>query len=739
MRRFVAFLALTALTACDGSVEPTGPLPAAVATVTLSPSTLDMLAGASQQIEVVLTDADGNVLTDRTITYASSDGEVATVDNSGMVIALTKGSATITAASEGQNGIAAVTVEWAEFAPADATTLSGNQTFTSVTVPDGVKVTISGETNIVSEGDVTIAGTISGDCTALSINGATLTITGTVANSCSSGGSVDLDLVSSGDLTITGVTLESSGHINITNDTTLSDSDFDALLAPAVPARASNAGVSVCRIGGLVPVQGGVTRAADGEADSSEGGDGADGGNWRLDCRGDVNIDGNADITGGTEMNTPDAGNGGAGRDADVTDPTKTEVKGGKGGNGGQLRIRATGSVNFSGTSSNPTRILLADGGDGGDAVMTATTPGGSATATAGFGGKSGTFSVQANGNINIANPGGLEIVVGEGGKGGDATATGADGLPAQDGGAASATGGDGGATPDAQLRARGNVTGAANITMSGGNGGKGGASNANAGAGGNGIQTDKNGGDGGAMNARSGSGGDAQAKDLQGNPVGNGGEAGDADIGGGEGGDGFDGCSVDPPEAGGNGGQGGDALGVLGVGGSGVVAGTGGTLVVAAATGDGGNGGDGDAPGIGGKAGADNIVAGLGGTRVDQGPNFRDGSDGEPCPNFTVNASGLPADFTHQVGLTPCPQIIGTITITNNSSSESLSWTITAPGPLGTSGSTTGTLQLGAPMTITVIFDCSQASSFTETLQLVVVQAGTTTERSYTISGSVN
>ena len=59
MRRFVAFLALTALTACDGSVEPTGPLPAAVATVTLSPSTLDMLAGASQQIEVVLTDADG--------------------------------------------------------------------------------------------------------------------------------------------------------------------------------------------------------------------------------------------------------------------------------------------------------------------------------------------------------------------------------------------------------------------------------------------------------------------------------------------------------------------------------------------------------------------------------------------------------------------------------------------------------------------------------------------------------
>jgi len=715
--RCVALFSLVVLAACGGSEDPTSPPgPTAVATVSVSPTTVDMIAGDTEQLQVTLSDATGVTLTGRTITYASSSGAVAAVSSTGLVTAVGAGSATITATSEGRSGSTSLTVEWAAFAPRAATTLSGTNTFASVSVPDGVEITVTGDASLVSVGDLSISGAISGDCGELTVSGATLTITGTVSNVCSTSGSADLHLISTGDLTLTGAVLASSGDVRITNDETLSDSDFDPMmLVTGVAARAATGQMGTCTISGVVPVQGGVSKAPGG----TTGDDGSDGGNWRLDCNGDVDIDGNADITGGTEIDTPDAGDGGDVNDGDVTDPSNTDGSRGAGGNGGELRIRATGNVNFSGTSSNPTRILLADGGDGGDQVDIGDGPGVSASAIGGSGGKSGTFSGRANGNINIANAGGLEIVVGAGGDGGDATAVGIDGLPAEDGASATATGGDGGETPDAQLRGQGNVTGAGDITMSGG---KGGEANANAGAGGDGTQADKDGGGGGAMVARSGTGGDA----------------GGADIRGGEGGNGWDGCSVNPPEAGGKGGKGGDATGELGLPGFGVNSGAGGTVTVGAATGDGGNGGDGDATGLGGDAGADNISAGAGGTRVDEGPNFRDGVAGNPCPNFTVDSSGLPTDFSHTVGTTSCPQAIGTITLTNNSSSQSLTWTTSTAPPLAVAGSTSGSLEPGGSVTITVSFDCSQSTSFTETLQLSVTQAGTTTPQSFTIAGTV-
>jgi hypothetical protein len=82
-----------------------------VATVTVSPVSAAMLVGGqTAQLSGTTMDSAGNVLTGRTITWASSSTTVATVSTTGLVTAQAAGSATITATSEGPSGSAAITV-----------------------------------------------------------------------------------------------------------------------------------------------------------------------------------------------------------------------------------------------------------------------------------------------------------------------------------------------------------------------------------------------------------------------------------------------------------------------------------------------------------------------------------------------------------------------------------------------------------------------------------------------------
>jgi trimeric autotransporter adhesin len=81
-----------------------------VATVSVSPSSLALDAGQTGQLSATLRDANGNVLTGRTVAWASSATGVATVNGSGVVTGQGAGTATITATSEGKSGTAAVTV-----------------------------------------------------------------------------------------------------------------------------------------------------------------------------------------------------------------------------------------------------------------------------------------------------------------------------------------------------------------------------------------------------------------------------------------------------------------------------------------------------------------------------------------------------------------------------------------------------------------------------------------------------
>ena len=122
---------------------PEPPAPAPVASVTVSPSSSTLAIGASTQLAATTLDGSGGVLTGRTVSWTSSNALVATVSSTGFVTALTSGTATITATSEGRSGTASVTV------PAPSTGLA--PTITSISRDAGT--TAGGTTLIVSGGN----------------------------------------------------------------------------------------------------------------------------------------------------------------------------------------------------------------------------------------------------------------------------------------------------------------------------------------------------------------------------------------------------------------------------------------------------------------------------------------------------------------------------------------------------------------------------------------------------------
>src|SRR5438105_3256090 len=114
MKRMFAgpwWLGVLALAACGG--ESTGPTRVSV---TVTPATMQRLAGGSFSLRATVKDAAGNVVAGHTVTWTTSNSAVATVvathtgTDSALVKAQGPGTASITAAADGQSGSAAITV-----------------------------------------------------------------------------------------------------------------------------------------------------------------------------------------------------------------------------------------------------------------------------------------------------------------------------------------------------------------------------------------------------------------------------------------------------------------------------------------------------------------------------------------------------------------------------------------------------------------------------------------------------
>lgn len=84
--------------------------PVPVARVVVSPNQVALDPGQTSQLAVTLSDSSGNVLTGRNVAYATSDVQIASVSELGLIIAVAEGAATIQVSSEGKSATAAVTV-----------------------------------------------------------------------------------------------------------------------------------------------------------------------------------------------------------------------------------------------------------------------------------------------------------------------------------------------------------------------------------------------------------------------------------------------------------------------------------------------------------------------------------------------------------------------------------------------------------------------------------------------------
>src|SRR5256885_11806318 len=96
---------LTIALASCGDVGPSTP---SVANVNVTPGTLSLFIGQTGQFTATPRDEAGNALSGRAVSWTSLTPAVASVDGSGLVMALGSGTATVAATIENKSGTAAV-------------------------------------------------------------------------------------------------------------------------------------------------------------------------------------------------------------------------------------------------------------------------------------------------------------------------------------------------------------------------------------------------------------------------------------------------------------------------------------------------------------------------------------------------------------------------------------------------------------------------------------------------------
>ena len=200
-----------------------------VASIVISPTALALFVGGAFQITETAKDATGKVLVGRVVSWASSDSNVASVDQAGLVLGKRLGSATITVSSGSVSAAAAVTVSRVPvakivIAPSHPTVVVGQETQLSATPQDSAGNALTGVAIIWSSADPTTA-TIDQTGTASGKKAGVVTITatsGTVSASTSltvqgaSANAVTLSPQSSSlivgqTLTVTAVVTDASG------------------------------------------------------------------------------------------------------------------------------------------------------------------------------------------------------------------------------------------------------------------------------------------------------------------------------------------------------------------------------------------------------------------------------------------------------------------------------------------------------------------------------------------------
>lgn len=154
-----------------------------VGSVAVSPASVTLMPTQASSLSAVVRDANGVIVTDRTVTWSSSNTAVATVSPSGRVTAVAPGAAIVTATSEGRSGSANVSVVpmpvgSVAVSPASSTVMTGETTTFSATVRDTSGAIVTDRVVTWSSSDETIATvTSAGVVTGVSAGVATISAT----------------------------------------------------------------------------------------------------------------------------------------------------------------------------------------------------------------------------------------------------------------------------------------------------------------------------------------------------------------------------------------------------------------------------------------------------------------------------------------------------------------------------------------------------------------------------------
>ncbi|MEO8879963.1 MAG: Ig-like domain-containing protein [Gemmatimonadaceae bacterium] len=124
-------------------------VPPSVASVSVTPPSAAINVGGTVHFQAQPLDASGKLLSDRTVTWASGNASIATVDNTGLVTGVSTGATTISATSEGKTGTAGVAVAAAvaasiTVAPTSVTITTGQTSQLTAMVKDAGGAVISG-------------------------------------------------------------------------------------------------------------------------------------------------------------------------------------------------------------------------------------------------------------------------------------------------------------------------------------------------------------------------------------------------------------------------------------------------------------------------------------------------------------------------------------------------------------------------------------------------------------------
>ena len=251
-----------------------------VASVVLSPTTRSVVAGsATPAFTAVAKDASGNVLNGRTITFASSDPSVATIDAStGVATGVAPGTTTITASSEGVTSnaatltVTAIPVASVEISPTTQSVVAGSATpaFTAVT-KDGSGNVLTGRTVTFSSSDPSVATIDATSGVATGVAAGTTTITASSEGKTSPGATLTVSPAPVGSVSIsptsqsvleggttpafTAVTKDGAGNVLTGRVVAFASSN------PAVATINSNSGVAT----GVSPGTSSITASSEGK------------------------------------------------------------------------------------------------------------------------------------------------------------------------------------------------------------------------------------------------------------------------------------------------------------------------------------------------------------------------------------------------------------------------------------------------------------------------------------------